>query len=217
MSTGDLSADGRSRLIDAAIECFAASGFGVSVRAIAERAGVTAGLIRHHFGSKDALREHCDAEILGRYRALKSDAMAQSPLPLFGSVSGDAGNAVMIVYAVRVVREGGDPARRFIEHFVQQALDVSREARERGLMVPSRDEEARTRYLIAMSLGALSIQLALRPDIELADFSAVLDEVMSDTTLPVLEIFTEGVFTDSRYLDGYLQYLNTGNVPERHE
>ena len=49
-------AESRARLLDAAIKCFARSGFdGTSVRAIADEAGVTFQLIRHHFGSKEDL------------------------------------------------------------------------------------------------------------------------------------------------------------------
>ena len=47
---------GRVALLDAALGLFAERGFeGASTRAIAERAGVPQGLVRHHFGSKEAL------------------------------------------------------------------------------------------------------------------------------------------------------------------
>ncbi|WP_280443543.1 helix-turn-helix domain-containing protein, partial [Nocardia brasiliensis] len=38
---------------DAAIEGFGDQGFQVGVRAIAKAAGVSPGLVNHHFGSKD--------------------------------------------------------------------------------------------------------------------------------------------------------------------
>ncbi len=48
--------DARDRIIAAARELFAEHGFdSVGVRAVAERAGVTHGLLRHHFGSKDGV------------------------------------------------------------------------------------------------------------------------------------------------------------------
>ena len=52
----------RDRLRDAAIETFARLGLGATVRQLASDAGVTAGLVTHHFGSKDALRQACDDE-----------------------------------------------------------------------------------------------------------------------------------------------------------
>ena len=52
----------RDRIRDAAIAAFAERGFdAASLRDIAQRAGVSAALIVHHFGSKDGLREECDA------------------------------------------------------------------------------------------------------------------------------------------------------------
>ena len=58
-SPEDLSS--RARLRDAAIRLFAERGVaGTSVRDIAEAAGVTAGLITHHFGSKERLKAAVD-------------------------------------------------------------------------------------------------------------------------------------------------------------
>src|SRR5699024_6148196 len=50
----------RVRIRDAAIESFAYEGFDVGMRAIAARAGVTAGLITHYYRSKAKLRQECD-------------------------------------------------------------------------------------------------------------------------------------------------------------
>ena len=58
-SADDLSS--RARLRDAAVRLFAERGVaGTSVRDIAEAAGVTAGLITHHFGSKERLKAVVD-------------------------------------------------------------------------------------------------------------------------------------------------------------
>jgi AcrR family transcriptional regulator len=58
-SAEDLSS--RARLRDAAVRLFAERGVaGTSVRDIAESAGVTAGLITHHFGSKERLKAAVD-------------------------------------------------------------------------------------------------------------------------------------------------------------
>ena len=58
MRSADMTAVARIR--DAAIELFGSRGFDVGVRAIAEAAGVSPGLVIHHFGSKDGLRKACD-------------------------------------------------------------------------------------------------------------------------------------------------------------
>jgi AcrR family transcriptional regulator len=55
----------RARIRDAALELFAERGVhGTSIRDIAAHAGVSAGLVQHHFGSKDGIREACDAHVV---------------------------------------------------------------------------------------------------------------------------------------------------------
>lgn len=62
-SHGDLTAKARIRI--AALELFAAQGTGaVSMRAVAARAGVTVGLVQHHFTTKDGLRRAVEEQIV---------------------------------------------------------------------------------------------------------------------------------------------------------
>jgi TetR/AcrR family transcriptional regulator, regulator of cefoperazone and chloramphenicol sensitivity len=60
----------RARIREAALTHFASEGYErATIRGIAQTAGVSPGLLRHHYGSKEALREACDAyvfEILHR-------------------------------------------------------------------------------------------------------------------------------------------------------
>ncbi|MBL7257260.1 TetR/AcrR family transcriptional regulator [Paractinoplanes lichenicola] len=57
--SSDLTA--RARIRDAAIQLFAERGVeGATIRDIAQQADVSSGLLRHHFGSKEGLRDACD-------------------------------------------------------------------------------------------------------------------------------------------------------------
>ncbi len=57
--------DGAERLRDAALALFGEQGYAATtVRAIAERAGVTAGLVVHHYGTKENLRAAVDRYVL---------------------------------------------------------------------------------------------------------------------------------------------------------
>ncbi|MEV6925064.1 helix-turn-helix domain-containing protein [Dactylosporangium sp. NPDC051485] len=70
----------RARIRDAAIALFAERGAGATtVRDIAEQAGVSPGLLRHHFGSKEALREACDAYVLDRLVQIKEKMLFDNP------------------------------------------------------------------------------------------------------------------------------------------
>ena len=63
----------RARIREAALEHFARDGYDrATIRAIAKTAGVSPGLLRHHYGSKENLREACDRyvfEMLHRVNA----------------------------------------------------------------------------------------------------------------------------------------------------
>ncbi|BCJ44073.1 TetR family transcriptional regulator [Actinoplanes ianthinogenes] len=69
-SDSDLTA--RARIRDAAITLFAERGIaGATIRDIAQAAGVSSGLLRHHFGSKDGLRDACDEWAMSRVSELQ--------------------------------------------------------------------------------------------------------------------------------------------------
>jgi AcrR family transcriptional regulator len=68
-SSPDLTA--RARIRGAAIALFADKGIeGATVRDIAQAAGVSSGLLRHHFGSKEGLRDACDEFALNNLLAM---------------------------------------------------------------------------------------------------------------------------------------------------
>lgn len=64
---GSDSVDTRQRVLEAAIKCFAQYGYGPATNSvIAEIAGVTAGSVFYHFGTKSRLFEAVCAEVYGR-------------------------------------------------------------------------------------------------------------------------------------------------------
>jgi AcrR family transcriptional regulator len=69
----------RMRLIDAAIERFAADGLGASFAAVAADVGVTKGALYHHFGSKEGLVEAVYKEAIRRHADRVVQASAQGP------------------------------------------------------------------------------------------------------------------------------------------
>lgn len=197
----------RTRLRNSAIEEFARRGFDASVREIAAHAGVTAGLITHHFGSKQNLREECDAEVLRQYSTLKSDGIAMSPTQTMTKMAELDDYAPMLVYILRSVREGGSAGVEFLENMIDETIRFTQEGVDSGVIRPSRDPEARARYLVTSSLGGLLLQLSLLPQHNIADIGPTVRRLVDDVTLPTLELYTEGVLTDHRYLDEYLLYV----------
>ena len=197
----------RARIRDAAIECFAEDGFGTGFRIIAARAGVSPGLITHHFGSKASLRDTCDAEVLRRYRAVKDGAVDRTSGYLLDNLTSPGMPATLLVYMLRAIHAGGPAAEAFLEHLIDDMRPVMARGVETGLVRPSRDEEARLRYLTYQTMGAMLVQYLTTPEATPEQFVAGLRSGTHETVLPMLELFTEGFLADRTPLDEYLQYL----------
>lgn len=199
----------RARIRDAAVLSFATTGFGASVRAIARDAGVSPALVMHHFGSKDALREVCDAHVLEQIRVLKKEnidraAAGGSLLQVFATAEE---YAALLGYVLRSMQDGSALAREFIDHMADDAVEYTRHAVAAGLAVPSRDEAARARYMTISAMGALLVEVTLDPPADPADLLAILHRFMEQSYLPMLELYTEGFLTTRRMLDDYLMYV----------
>lgn len=202
----------RARIRDAAIASFAEQGFEASYRSIAQRAGVSPGLITHHFGSKQTLRAECDAEVLRRYKSLKSSSVGDPSGYLFQHLAEPGPAAQLTVYMLRAIHAGGPPAHEFLEHLIDNAREIMQASVESGLVRPSRDEEARLRYLASQTMGAMLIQFLTAPDPSPEAFIESMRSRHQDQILPTLELFTEGLLTSRRTLDDYLEYL--GDQPQ---
>lgn len=70
----------RARIRDAAMVAFSEKGFrGATMRGIASAAGVSLGLVQHHFGTKEGLRAACDDRVLELIR-IKMQALDEGVL-----------------------------------------------------------------------------------------------------------------------------------------
>jgi AcrR family transcriptional regulator len=201
---GDLTA--RARIRDAAIRRFGAEGFGASVRAIAAEAGVSPGLVIHHFGSKDGLRAACDEHVLRLIREEETDAfVAGSPGDLLARYAALEDYAPMVGYLVQTLLAGGDLAATLLQRMTTDAEQYLADAVAAGRMRPSRDPAARAAFLVDVGLGAV-LSFVLRHPPADGDYRATLRAYADANSLPALELYTEGLLTDSSLLDAYLQY-----------
>jgi AcrR family transcriptional regulator len=200
-SAGDLTAVARIR--DAAIARFGEQGFGVGLRSIAEAAGVSAALVIHHFGSKDGLRNACDDYVAEQIRSGKSEAMNSSdPATWFAAMAEIEEYAPLTAYLVRSMQAGGDLAKTFWRTMIDNAASYLDEGVQSGILKPSRDPAARAKFLAITGGGGflLYIQMHDTPN----DLRAVLRDYAGDMVLPSLELYTEGLMTDSHMYDAFL-------------
>lgn len=141
----------RARIRDAAIRLFTERGMEkTSILDIAKAAGVSGGLIRHHFGSKDGLREACDTYVFDELLKFKTDALEKGHadpgfLPTF-----DARQLLLRRYLGRGMVDGSEAAAR---QFVEIVDGTERYFRENGIDVP--DPRAAAAALAAMTGGLM--------------------------------------------------------------
>ncbi|MDO8121816.1 TetR family transcriptional regulator [Isoptericola sp. b490] len=203
----------RARIRDAAIRRFAADGFRAGVRAIAADAGVSPALVLHHFGSKDGLRRACDEHVLAVVAQVKTEALATAgPDQLLAQMAAVEELAPLVAYQLRSMLAGGDLARALLEDFMTSARQWVAAGVEAGTLRPSRDEEARVRYLTLSGFGGIVGWMAIDPPQDFGDLGPWLRRYMAAVGLPAVELFTDGLFADRRMLDAYLSYV--GDPPD---
>ena len=197
---------GRARIRDAAIRRFGADGFGASVRAIAADAGVSPGLVIHHFGSKDGLRAACDEHVLRMIREAETEAFTQSsPGELLAQLAVLDEFAPMVGYLVQTLLAGGDLAATLLERMTKDAEVYLADAVAAGTMKPSRDPAARASFLVDVGIGAVLAFVRRHPPVD-GDYRTTLRRYAEANALPALELYTQGLLTDPSLLDAYLQY-----------
>jgi AcrR family transcriptional regulator len=210
VAVDDLTA--RARIRDAAIEAFAARGFDATVRDIAARAGVSPGLITHHFGSKDALREACDAEALRRVFEIKLDGVRRSPSEQVAMIAELDGFGPTFGYVLRSVRDGGDAGRAFLRNMIDDALIYTAEAVESGRLLPSIDPDARVEMLVTQSIGGMIMHLTLAGEVDFSDGAALIRQISGSTSLVLLELYTQGLLADRSVFDEYLRQVHPSDA-----
>jgi len=206
IATDDLTA--RARIRDAAIEAFAARGFDATVREIASRAGVSPGLITHHFGSKDALRAACDSEALRRVLEIKLDGVRRSPTEQVAMIAELDEFGPTFGYVLRSVRDGGEAGRAFLRNMIDDALIYTAEAVESGRLKPSIDPDARVEMLVTQSIGGMLMHLTLAGDTDFSDGAALIRQISGSTSLVLLELYTQGLLADGSVFDEYLRQVH---------
>jgi AcrR family transcriptional regulator len=176
-----------ARIRDAAIDQWGQHGFTVGLRSIAEAAGVSAALVIHHFGSKDGLRKACDDSIAEEIRVAKSESVTtHDPAAWFAQMAEIDSYAPMMAYLVRSMQSGSELARSFWKRMLHDAEEYLEEGVRAGTLRPSRDPQA--------------LQLHDNP----SDLRAVLRDYAEEMVLPALEVYTQGLMTDSTMYDAFL-------------
>jgi AcrR family transcriptional regulator len=159
----------RAVIRDEALRLFAAHGpDAVTVRRIAAAAGVSPGLVIHHFGSKEGLRDAVDQHVLATFETMLAEMTSEAGPDLFDPAATGSLTEVMAAhlppdsaipgYLRRLLltdTEAGRVLFRRLFEVSQAALGALAQA---GLASPGRDPAVRAALLLANDLAVLLLR-----------------------------------------------------------
>jgi AcrR family transcriptional regulator len=143
----------RARIRDAALRHFAERGMeAATVRGIAAAAGVSPGLVQHHFGSKEGLRAACDAYVLQTIQREASQALDERRVgdPDFIRAAYATG-PLLSRYMVRALVDGSPAGAALFDEIVR--LTERYLASTAGAADSEVDRRAHAAVFVAMKLG----------------------------------------------------------------
>jgi hypothetical protein len=106
------------------------------------------------------------------------------------------------------MQSGSELAKAFWRRMIDNAEQYLAEGVRAGTLRPSRDPKARARYLGMSSGGGFLLYLQMHDNP--TDLRAVLRDYGEEMVLPALEIYTEGLLTDSTMYDAFLAQREKG-------
>jgi AcrR family transcriptional regulator len=159
---------GYARIRNAALEGFARDGVeATSVRAIAKAAGVSPGLVQHHFPTKKILRDAINAYVIELVAAPFADvAVAASdgdPFEELGNrvTSLVRGHPHALQYVARAVVEGDEAALGLFDAFVGLARAQWNLLANDGRLRPDLDVEWAALHTVIFNLGTVLFRSAV--------------------------------------------------------
>lgn len=202
----------RARIRDAAVGLIGRDGFdALTVRSVAEAAGVSPGLVIHYFGSKDGLRTECEEYVGGRiHDAIEQATASLRAYDLLGEMSRKVDLAPLVPYLLRALAEGGDLGRRMFGRVVDDTERYLRAAVVQGAIRPSEDERGRAEMLASFSLGS---QLLAQYLVTAGSPQDQVEELQRRFTVPALEVFTQGLYTTAEIPDRFREQQRSFGDP----
>ncbi|WDF33412.1 TetR family transcriptional regulator [Arthrobacter agilis] len=190
-----------ARIRDAALSRFAATGYsGTSIRAIAADAGVSAALVIHHFGSKEALRSACDDHLLDHITGSDLPHLADTAAAHRGirdAMGNLSENRVLFAYLGRMLTDGGPVAEHLFDRLVALTRHTIEDGAADGTMRSFDDPEVLAVVLTAQGLANLVLGAHVARSLGVQELDP---PTVGRMALPLLELYTHGLYSDDTIL-----------------
>lgn len=159
----------RAVIRDEALRLFADQGpDGVTVRQIAAAAGVSPGLVVHHFGSKEGLRRAVDEHVLGLFDRMLGEMTGEHAADLYDpEASGSVAEAIVKhlpadsavpAYLRRLLLADGDTGRELFRRLFRLSAATLEELAAAGMAAAGEDPAVRAAFLLINDLAVLLLR-----------------------------------------------------------
>jgi len=188
----------RARIRDAGIALVAERGSAaLSARSVAAAAGVSAGLVIHHFGSMDALREACDGHVVAVIRERKQAAFEAGAAFDVTAALREDGLESLSAYLAEVLTERSPTVAHLVDEMVADAEVYLERGVASGMLQPSTDPRGRAVLLTLWGLGSLVLHAHVKRllGVDLTARDVGMEAWTSAYMTPTLEIYNHGLFT----------------------
>lgn len=188
----------RARIRDAAVLRFGRDGFdATTVRGVAAEAGVSPGLVIHHFGSKDGLRAACDEYVVAEFLGRKDDLGGDTAAALARWLADVDTYRPLIDYVARMLTAGNGAADALFDALVAGTAKMVDEQVEAGVIREPLDREVTALYLTMYGVVPLVMQRQLARGLGLDQLT---EDGLRRSTVPILDLYTHGLYADDRFL-----------------
>jgi AcrR family transcriptional regulator len=190
----------RARIRDAAIETYARLGVqATTARKVAAAAGVSPGLVIHHFGSMDGLRAACDEHVAAHIRQMKSEAIGAGLGLDLTAAWRDSDFGHLGAYLARVLVDDSPAVNRLVDDLIDDAVAYMTLGIENGMVRPIEDLRRVTTVVLLWSLGGLVLHEHMQRllGVDLTAPGVATAPAFPAYAGPAFEILGEGIFTDA--------------------
>lgn len=168
MRSAETDLTAKAQIRDTALRLFARDGFdAVSVRRIATEAGVSPGLVLHHFGSKAGLRQAVDEYVIASFDDLVGQPTEEE---VVAALEGEDTRGLdlfieqmsfqphVLDYLRRMLLTDDDAARRLVRHWHEMSVRMLGQWADRGVIDPGPDLPVRAALLLSADLGVILLR-----------------------------------------------------------
>ena len=192
----------RTKIREAALSLFGSEGFAVSVRAIADTAGCSPGLVIHHFGNKDGLREAVDQSVMdtllhsfsGIPSELPTDELSRTMGDVFSEVIG--ASPVVRRYVRRSLLEATPASQTIFDELLALVNASLSQLEQAGGLRGSSSPQWRPYQLLFVLLGTLLLEPSVQNHFDKPLYEA---DLRRERTAANYDLLSNGMFCPSAH------------------